>query len=137
MKSNWVKMKTITIEVEGKPTVECSPPSDFWPDGPGNLYSPEDFFMASAIACYGLGIQGVALRYHADFKDFHVTGEGNLIKAEYGWEFEKISLTAKIIVAEEKHKKKMIKVAERAHTYCVIANSMKCPVYMDYEIVVE
>ena len=123
--------------MEGNPTIECATPSDFWADSPKGVYSPEDFFLASAVTCYGVSIHGVAKRFHADFKDFHVTGEGNLIKAEYGWEFEKISLFAKIIVAKEKDKKKMTKVAERAHRYCAVANSMKCSVHLEFEIVVE
>ena len=137
MESSWVKEKIVTIDVDGKPPLECATPSDFWTDSPEGVYSPEEFFLASAVACYGVSIHGVAQRFHADFKDFHVKGEGNLTKAEFGWEFEKISLFAKITVAKEKDKKKMSKVAERAHAYCVVANSMKCPVHLDYEIVVE
>ena len=137
MKSRWVKEKIVTIEVDGKPTIECATPVGFWPERPPNLYSPEDLFLASAVACYGVSIPGVAKRFHAEFNDFEVSAKANLIKGEFGWEFEKISISAKITVSTNKDKKKMTKVAERAHRYCVVANSMKCSVDIDAEIILE
>lgn len=137
MKSRWVKEKIVTIEVDGKPTMECATPVDFWPERPSDLYSPEDLFLASAVACYGVSIPGIAKRFHAEFNDFEVKAKANLMKGEFGWEFERISISAKITVSTNKDKKKMTKVAERAHRYCVVANSIKCPVDIDAEIILQ
>ncbi|MHA1576532.1 MAG: OsmC family protein [Candidatus Thorarchaeota archaeon] len=137
MKSRWVKEKIVTIEIVGKPTIECASPTDFWPERPPHLYSPEDLFLASVVACYGVSIPGIAKRFHAEFNDFEVKAKANLMKGEFGWEFERISISAKITVSTNKDKKKMTKVAERAHRYCVVANSMKCPVDIDAEIILQ
>jgi organic hydroperoxide reductase OsmC/OhrA len=137
MKSNWVKEKIVTIEIEGKEDFHVATPPDFWPESPKDLISPEDLFVASALACYGASLSGVAKRYHAEFKDFHVSATGTLDKGEFGWEFDKITMKAKIIVTNEKDKKKMEKAAERAHKYCLVANSMKCPILINYEVVIE
>ncbi len=136
MVSNWVRDKIVTIEVSGKPTLEIATPLDFWTESPVEKYSPEDLFLAAAVSCYGVSIHGVAKRFHTEFTDFHVTGKGNLKQGEYGWEFEQISLYAEIYVSDESHISKMEKVAERAHQYCVVANSMKCPVHLDFKIIV-
>ncbi|MHA2242643.1 MAG: OsmC family protein, partial [Candidatus Thorarchaeota archaeon] len=135
--SRFVKERIVTIEIPGREVIESSPPIDFWSEGPDNTYSPEDLFLASAVTCYAVSIPGVAKRFHADFKDFVVHGKGHLKQGEFGWEFEEMTLNANIVIEKEKDRKKMVKVAERAHRYCIIANSMKCPVHLEYDIVVE
>jgi organic hydroperoxide reductase OsmC/OhrA len=137
MTSNWVKEKIVTIEIEGKETFNVATPPDFWSESPKELISPEDLFVASAVSCYGVSLSGVAKRYHAEFKDFHISATGTLQKGEFGWEFDQITMNVKIIVTNEKDKKKMEKAAERAHKYCLVANSMKCSIRLNYEVVVE
>lgn len=136
LESNWVREKIVTIEIEGKSTFEVATPSDFWPESPKEAISPEDLFLASAVACYGVSLSGVSKRFHAELSDFSIKAEGTLAQGEFGWEFDQISMSAKIVVPSEKDRKRMTKAAERAHAYCVVSNSMKCPVHLDYEIVV-
>jgi len=135
MTSRWVKEKIVTIEIEGKPDFHVATPPDFWPESPKDILSPEELFVASVVACYGVSLYGVAKRFHAEFEGFYVTATGTLDKGEYGWEFDQITLNAKITVTTEKDKKRMEKAAERAHRYCLVANSMKCPVHLNYEVV--
>lgn len=136
MVSNWVREKIVTIEIEGKPDFNVATPPDFWPESPKDIISPEDLFVASAVSCYGVSLSGVAKRFHAEFTSFKVEATGTLCKGEYGWEFEQITIKPTIIVPTNKDKKKMMKAAERAHQYCVVSNSMKCPVHLDFEIIV-
>ena len=136
LESNWVREKIVTIEIDGKPTLEVATPPDFWPESPKELISPEDMFLASAVACYGVSLSGVAKRFHAEFSNFSINGVGTLAKGELGWEFDQISMDAKIVVPTEKDRKRMEKAADRAHSYCLVANSMKCPVHLKAEIVV-
>ncbi|TFG34003.1 OsmC family peroxiredoxin [Candidatus Thorarchaeota archaeon] len=137
MVSRWIRDKIVSIEIEGKPNFEVATPSDFWPDSPKEILSPEDLFVASAVACYGASLSGVATRFHAEFTSFRVKAVGTLKMGEYGWEFDQITLCPRIVVSSQKNKKRMGKAAERAHRYCVVSNSMKCPVHLDYEIIVE
>ncbi len=137
LESNWVREKIVTIEIEGKQTLEIATPPDFWPESPKELISPEDLFLASAVSCYGVSLSGVSKRFHAEFTDFSVKAEGTLAKGEFGWAFDQISMIARITVPTEKDRKRMEKAAERAHAYCLVANSMKCPVHLKAEIVVE
>jgi organic hydroperoxide reductase OsmC/OhrA len=137
MSSRWVRERIVTIEIEGKKDFHVATPPDFWTESPKELLSPEDLFVASAVSCYGVTLSNIAKRYHAEFKDFHVTASGTLDKGEFGWEFDQITMNAKIIVTNEKDKKRMEKAAERAHKYCLVANSMKCPTHLNYEVVIE
>ena len=137
MVSSWVKEKIVTIEIEGKSNFEVATPPDFWPESPKETLSPEDLFVAAAVSCYGVSLSGIAKRFHAEFTSFKIRATGTLHKGEYGWKFEQITIRPTIIVPSEKDKKRMEKAAERAHTYCVVSNSMKCSVNLEYEIVVE
>ncbi len=137
MESKWVREKIVTIDVKGKPPLEIATPLDFWSESPPDLYSPEDLFLAAAVSCYGVSLHGVAQRFHVEFSDFYVRASANLFKGEFGWEFEQISLDVEIFVSDPAVIKKMEKVAEKAHRYCVVANSMKCPVHLKYRITVK
>ncbi len=137
MKSNWVKEKIVTIEIEGKKDFHVATPPDFWSESPKELLSPEDLFVASAVSCFGVTLVGVAKRFHAEFKNFYLSVTGTLDKGEYGWEFDQITIYAKIIVPTEKDKKRMEKAAERAHRYCLVSNSMKCPTRLESEVIIE
>ncbi len=137
MTSKWVRDKIVTIEIEGKPDLQVATPPDFWPESPTGIISPEDLFVASALSCYGVSLFGVSKRFHGEFKDFHLSASGTLQKGEFGWAFEQITINAKIIVETEKDHKRMTKAAERAHQYCLVANSMKCPIHLNYEVVIE
>lgn len=135
LESRWVKEKIVSIKIAGKKDFRVATPPDFWPEGPRDLLSPEDLFVASAISCYGVSLSGVSKRFHAELKDFQITATGTLKKGEFGWEFEQITIDARIFVPTEDDKKKMAKAAERAHSYCVITNSIKCPVHLNYDII--
>ena len=136
MSSRWVRDKIVTIDIDGKPQMTVSTPVDFWAEAPEGLVSPEDLFVASALSCYGVSLSGVAKRFHAEFTDFSLSATGTLQKGEHGWEFEKIRINASISVPTMKDKKRMQKAAERAHTYCLVANSMKCPIELDYDVII-
>jgi organic hydroperoxide reductase OsmC/OhrA len=137
MNSNWVRDKIVTMEIEGKPVFQVATPPDFWPQSPKDIISPEELFVAAALSCYGVSLSGTAKRFHGEFKDFHLSASSTLHKGNFGWEFEKITISAKIIVETEKDRKRMLKASERAHQYCLVANSMKCPIHLNTEIVIE
>ncbi len=137
MDSRWVKEKIVTIEIEGKPIFNVATPVGFWPEAPTGVLSPEDLLVASVVSCYGVSLSGVSKRFHAEFTDFSVKGVGTLAKGEFGWEFDQISLEARIVVPTEQDKNRMEKAADRAHKYCLVGNSLKHPVHLNFEIVVE
>jgi organic hydroperoxide reductase OsmC/OhrA len=137
LRSKWVRDRIVTIEIEGKEKLEIATPPDFWDESPEGVLSPEDLFLASVVSCYGVSLSGVSKRFHAEFIDFSVSGNGTLVKGEFGWEFDQISMFAQIKVPTETDKKRMKKAAERAHRYCIIGNSVKCPVNLDYEIILQ
>ena len=94
-------------------------------------------FVASIASCYGVSLVGVSKRYHTEFNDFSITASGTLRMGEYGWEFDEVTLDVHITVSTDKDKKRMEKVAERAHRYCLVGTSLKCAVKLKYKVIVE
>ncbi len=137
LKCCYLQDRVVEIKVEGVKSLKIATPEDFWPESPSGVLSPEDLLVASVASCYGVSLTGAALRFHAKITDFELDAKGRLMQGKFGWEFERIDIEAKIIVPTEKDKKKVSKAAERAHTYCVISNSLKCPVGLNYEIEVQ
>ena len=137
MTSRWIRDKIVTIEIDGKDTFEVATPPDFWPESPPGVLSPEDLFVASIVSCYGVSLSGVSKRFHAEFNDFSIKAQGTLEKGEFGWEFAEISLDVQIAVSSEQDRKRITKAAERAHRYCLVGNSLKCPVRLEYDIIVK
>ena len=136
MNSQWVREKIVKIEIDGKKPFEVATPPDFWPESPPELLTPEDLFVASVASCYGASLSGVSKRFHAEFNDFSVEALGTLKKGEFGWEFDEVILDVHIVVPSEQDQNRMEKAAERAHRYCVVGNSLKCPVRLKYEITI-
>ncbi|TXT55995.1 MAG: hypothetical protein BAJATHORv1_30379 [Candidatus Thorarchaeota archaeon] len=134
--SRFVSDKIVSIRIAGKPEFEVATPPDFWEESPEGILSPEDLFLASAVSCYGVSLSGVSKKYRAEFHSFDISVEGHLKQGEYGWEFAEMTINATITVPTAKDKKKMEKAADRAHRYCVVSNSMSCPVHLNAEIVV-
>ncbi|MBD3407441.1 MAG: hypothetical protein GF411_15090 [Candidatus Lokiarchaeota archaeon] len=137
LESEFVREKIVRISISGKPEFEVATPPDFWEDSPKGMLSPEDLFLASAVSCYGVSLSGVSKRYHADFISFKISAHGHLKKGDYGWEFAEITIEVIITVPTSKDKKKMEKAADRAHKYCVVSNSMKCPVHLNADVIIE
>ncbi len=131
---NFIDRGIVEMIVDGAEPFRVATPKDFWPDSPDGVLSPEDLFVASLASCYGVTLTGAARRFHAELTDFQLEVSGFLQQGEFGWEFNRLTIKAIITVPTQKDKKKMAKAAERSHKYCVISNSMKCPVDLDYEI---
>ncbi|NWF95192.1 MAG: OsmC family protein [Candidatus Thorarchaeota archaeon] len=136
IRSKWIKDRIVEISISQKPDFRVAPPLDFWSEAPADLLSPEDLFVASAVSCYGVTLVGTASRFHAEFTGFTVSGTGTLKKGEYGWEFDEILIDSIVSVKSLDDKAKMEKAAERAHRYCLVSNSMKCPVRLRSEVIV-
>ena len=61
-----------------------------------------------------------------------------MIENEEGiWSFTSIQLKVKVTIDDESQKDKISRAIELAHKTCPVANSLKCPTLLDYEIIVD
>lgn len=131
----WTGGKSGELTVEGKATIKTGVPSG----GPeeAKFHSPEDLFVASATMCYMNGFVEFARKMRIEFKSFECDAVGTLDKVGRSFEVTKIDMKAKVVIDSEDIQKRIERALELAARYCFIANSMKCPVTHETDIVVE
>ena len=131
----WTGGKSGDLTVEGKVVIKTGVPSG-GPDE-GMFHSPEDLFVASATMCYMNGFVEFTRKMRIKFKSFECDAVGTLDKVGRSFEVTKIEMKARVAIESEDVRNKIGRALELAARYCFIANSMKCPVSHDTEVVVE
>ncbi len=132
---DWLSDRTGNLIIEGKPTITVATPPDF--GGPEGIISPEDLFVASAAVCHLTTFVTFSKKMRFEYKSFTCEGFGSLERVEKGFQFTKIHLTTRVGVASEELVPKAERALELAGKYCLVANSMKCPVTHDNQVFVE
>ena len=132
---DWTHDRVGNLTVEGKPKVRVASPPEF--GGPEGIISPQDLFVAAATSCLMVTFVRFAHKTSFDYKAFACKGMGTLERVEKGFQFTKIVLKATVTVDSENLKPKAEEALEQAGKYCLVANSMKCPVEYENHVVVK
>ncbi len=132
---DWKHDRLGDLVIQGKPKVQIAPPPEF--EGPGGILTPEDMFVAAASACFMTTFITFSKKIRFDFNSFSCQGFGTLEKVEKGYEFTKIVLKTKVTVGSEDIKEKAERALDLAGKYCLVSNSMKCPVVHENTVTVK
>ena len=113
--------------------LECVTPPEF-PNGIEGLWSPETYFLASIAGCFVNTFQALAKKFN--FTSFGVGCEarGTVALVDGRFAFTEVTITPKIRIDSDSEEATAAKIAEKAHKYCLISNSVKCPVLMEEKI---
>jgi organic hydroperoxide reductase OsmC/OhrA len=110
--------------------LECATPPEF-PKGIPNVWSPETYLLAAVSGCFVNTYQALSDKFN--FVPVGLTckalGTVALVDGKFG--FTKIVLMPQITVESPEQEATASKIAEKAHKYCLISNSVKCPVEMN------
>ena len=79
----WIGERRVAAHVEGKPSIEITPPPVFRGTDPAT-WSPEDFFVAAAASCLAVTFTGLAARAGLTYTSLKVDGDGVAGKREDG-----------------------------------------------------
>ena len=127
----------IGVKILNNDEFEVTMPPDWWPEAPEKHFSPYTLLLGASASCFSLSIFKAAGSMHASFSNVEVESTGRMIANNEGiWSFEKIELNAKVTIEDETQRDKVGKAIEMAHKTCPIANSLKCPTTLNYEIIV-
>ena len=72
---DWLGERRVAAQVEGKPTIEITPPPVFRGTDP-STWSPEDFFVAAAASCLAVTFTGLAARAGLTYTSLKVDADG-------------------------------------------------------------
>jgi len=129
---DWDHDRVGTLTLDGKPRIQVAAPPEF--DGVAGVVSPEDLFVASAASCMMTTFVMFSNKMRFEFKSYRCEGTGTLQKLEKGFEFTHIMLKSTVTVEAKDSIDKAKRALALAGKYCLVANSMKCPV--DHENIV-
>lgn len=127
----------IGVKILNNKEFEVTSPPDWWPDAPEKHLSPYTLLLAASASCFSLSVFKAAGSFHTTFSNVEVESTGLMTENDEGiWSFEKIEIKVKVTIDNESEKAKIERAIEMAHKTCPVANTLKCPTLLDYEIVV-
>jgi organic hydroperoxide reductase OsmC/OhrA len=123
----WIGERRVVARVEGKPTIEISPPPVFRGTDP-STWSPEDFFVAAAASCLAVTLPGLAARAGLPYMSLRVDGDGVAgLRDDGRFGFRRLLLRLEIEVdpADEMRARDL---AAKAEATCLVSASLDLPV---------
>jgi len=129
----WLGDTRVATRVEGKREIETSSPPEFRGKD-ATIWSPEDFFVASAASCLAVTLQGIAGRRDLPLHALTVSGEGVVGRRDDGaFGFTRIRLLV-AIKTDTGQEELAREVAQKAEEGCLVAVSLDLPVELEVEV---
>lgn len=129
----WLGDTRVSTRVGGKAEVVTSSPPEFRGGDPA-LWSPEDFFVASAVSCLAITFQGIAARRELPLHGLRASGKGTVGTREDGrFGFSRLSMRIEI-ETDEGMEELAREIAHKAEDGCLVVVSLDLPI--ETEVVV-
>jgi len=125
--------KMTATEVET--TIECATPPEF-PHGIAGVWSPETFFLAAIAGCYVNTFQAFCDKFKIKPVSLECEASGTVALVDGKFAFTGVMLNPIVKLASHDDEAAAFKIIEKAHRYCLISNSVKCPVSVSENVLV-
>lgn len=117
---------------EGKPELRVGAPPEF--KGLPAIWTPEDFFVSAIEVCLMLTFAGIAEKRGLSITAYESTAEGRLEWVDPSYRFTGVIVRPRIVVRDDRAAAVALEVLERAHQTCLVANSVRCAVVVEPEV---
>ncbi len=114
------------INIADKPSLIASADPHF--RGDSHLYNPEDLLVASLSGCHMLSYLALCARSNIQVISYRDDAVGKMAKQEGKIRFIEVILHPQVTINALKNIDEAIKLHDRAHHECFIANSVNFPV---------
>ncbi len=132
----WTGARKGKLEAPGLPTLTAGAPPDF--GGEEGVWSPEHFFVASIEVCVMLTFLAIAELSKLDVASWSSSARGKVEKVEGGgFEFTGVEIDAEVKVKKSADLEKAERIGKKAERHCLVTNSLKTPVELNYKITAE
>ena len=123
----WTGERCVAAQVQGKPSIEITPPPVFRGTDP-TTWSPEDFFVAAAASCLAVTFTGLAARAGLRYTSLKVDADGIAGQRSDGrFGFTRLMLRLKI-ETDPADADKARQLADQAEQTCLVSASLDLPV---------
>ncbi len=115
--------------------VDCATPPEF-PHGVAGVWSPETFLLAAVAGCYINTYQALCDRFKMQPVSIECEASGTVALVDGKYKFTGIMLNPMVTITNYEDEAKALTIIEKAHKYCLISNSINCPVSVSENIMV-
>jgi len=115
--------------MSGAKETEIGPPSEY--GGSPDTLNPEELFVASINSCLMLVFYHFADKGGVAIESYEAHAEGTVEKTRNGLRFTNVNVQAKVKIQAEDVAGKLHELAELAEKFCLVSNSVSCPVKYD------
>ncbi|MEN9414276.1 MAG: hypothetical protein RLZ62_580 [Bacteroidota bacterium] len=116
------------------PNIESATPPEF--GGKEGLWSPETLLIGAATGCFISTFQFFAKRMKFEFDNITCEAEGTVGRVDGKSVFTGITIYPTIMITDESLRPVILDAVEKSHRYCVVSNSLKCPVQIRVNILI-
>ena len=95
--------------------------------------SPEHMFVGSISSCHMLTFLFFLKKADVTLKSYRTDAVGTVEKGSQGFSFSKVTLTTMATVGVGE-RGRTISALEKGHKYCLVTNSVKCPIETVFEV---
>lgn len=128
---NWDEGRIGTMRSDAlDDKIRVATPPEF-PGGVERIWSPEHLFIASVSSCFMTSFTAIADYSKFDFENLEVESKGIMSKQDGKFVMSKIILKPILSILDEKHKKKGLRLLEKADQICLITRSIKSDVIVE------
>jgi organic hydroperoxide reductase OsmC/OhrA len=121
------------LKIDGKPDLIGSADPMF--RGDGNVYNPEDLFVAALSSCHLLSYLALCARTKINVVAYEDDASGTIVlRPDGGGKFESVTLRPRVTIAAGGDEKRALELHETAHDLCFIAASVSIPVLQEPQI---
>jgi len=121
--------KPAVTTMSGAKETEIGPPVEY--GGRPDTLNPEELFVASINSCLMLVFYHFAEKSGVAIESYEADAEGTVEKTRNGLRFTKVSVKARVRIQATDGAGKLQEFAELAEKFCLVSNSVSCPVSYD------
>ncbi|MEP7269461.1 MAG: OsmC family protein [Saprospiraceae bacterium] len=116
--------------------IEVATPPEF-PKGIAGIWSPEHLFVAAVSSCLMTTFLAIAENSTLEFASFSCQAKGKLEMVEGKLMMSEIQLKPTVVIHNEIHRNKAMRILKKAEDACLIAHSIRSKITMEIIIQVQ
>jgi organic hydroperoxide reductase OsmC/OhrA len=105
--------------------------------GDAELLNPEQLLVAAASSCQLLSFLAIAARSGVDVRSYRDEAEGVMPEDDEPTRITRIVLRPAVVVAAGAPEERVLRIVEKAHEECYIANSLSAEVVLEPTVRIE
>jgi len=125
----------IKVSSNGLETLPSLAPAEF--GGPGDLWSPETFFVAAVADCFILTFRAVARGSHFEWNSVKCEVDGILDRVEKVTRFTGFHVHVTLHVPEGTDVHKAERLVEKSDHVCLVTNSLTAETILTSDIIID